>query len=817
MSRRRPLGAGGVAFLVAAVLAAIALVIRADAQNAERVEAVGWARAGELDRAIARLQELRVAYPQDIPIAADLATILQWAGRDREMLEVFETIGPDAAPDYALLAAARAARATGDLRRAEVYLERGAQRFPLEGPWDLLRALVYVDGRRFEEARGLLLDLYGPEPSDVDGLLARAYLAAQARELPDALRFYTGVIRLRPENREALRGRLLALEALGGPFRAEELSETPPGLLDARERARVAGTKAATVVTWGRLPVADPRQRFDATDRAIAMLEQQIAGLRGQAPPDAPALERARLDLLVAYRDRSRMTDAVALYEALREEGVTVPAYARLSAASAYLYLERPEIAHDIYRSIVDENPQYSEIRFNAHVGLFYALVELERFRDAYAVIDALDREQAAMVGYLGGGAAVPNEMKSGAAVTAALARFYGGQLAEAWGRLSHMAGRAPAAGWLQSDTATVARARGWPRQALGRVEPWLAVTPDDVDLRLNRAGSLLALRRYPEAGTEIESLSALYPESKSVQDLQREWDAYRMWEWVTRVEPSYGSEPTIEEPGLSVETRLWSPPIGHYWRVTAAYRYATQEFEEGQETWHRTAAGLEYRGPALRAFAELTYNESTEDGIGGRAEVDWTPTDHLSLWTMGEIFSRDTPLRALRNGTTADAVEVAVRYRFHESTAAGLSWRLMDFSDGNIRHEFFPRFTQRVLDWPGFTVTASAELYVSTNTRSDVAYFSPEHIFTPTLSLVAEHVAWRRYRRSFVHALTLTGGGTFQEGFDGAPIGVVAYEHRWRFGPRIELSYGILLASRVFDGDREAEVAGFTQLGVRF
>jgi biofilm PGA synthesis protein PgaA len=289
------------------------------------------------------------------------------------------------------------------------------------------------------------------------------------------------------------------------------------------------------------------------------------------------------------------------------------------------------------------------------------------------------------------------------------------------------------------------------------------------------------------------------------------------MWEWVTRVEPSYGSEPTIEEPGVSVETRLWSPPIGHYWRVTAAYRYATQEFEEGQETWHRTAAGLEYRGPALRAFAELTYNESTEDGIGGRVEVDWTPTDHLSLWTMGEIFSRDTPLRALRNGTTADAAEVAVRYRFHESTAVGLAWRLMDFSDGNVRHELFPRVTQRVLDWPGFTVTASAELYVSTNSRSDVAYFSPERIFTPTFSLVAEHVAWRRYRRSFVHALTLTGGGTFQEGFDGEPIGVVAYEHRWRFAPWIELSYGILFASRVFDGDREAEVAGFTQLSVRF
>ncbi len=804
------------AILLAAAPVWLVPATGAHAQNAERVEAVMWARDGELDRAIARLRELRVAYPQDVPIAADLAVILQWAGRDREMLEVFETIGLEAAPDYALLAAARAARATGELARAEGYLEVGAWRFPGEAPWELLRALVYVDGGRFEKARKLLLELHGPEPADVDALIARAYLAAQARELPDALRFYTEVIRLRPENREALRGRVMALEAVGGPFRAEELAQTPPGLLDAMERARVAGTQSAMRLAWGRLLVADPRRRFDETDRAIAALEAQTAGLEATASLDVPALHRARFDLLVAYRDRSRMTDAVTVYETLRREGIAVPAYAGLSAAAAYLYLERPEIAHDIYRSVVDARPTDGEVRFEAHLGLFYALVELERFPDAYAVIDALDREQEAFVGYVGGGTG-PNELKVTTAVTAALARFYGGQLAEAWDRLSPMATRAPAASWLQADTATVARVRGWPRHSLALVEPWLSVSPDAEYLRISHAASLLALRSYPEAEAAIESLHDVYPENKLVQDLRRARDLHRMAEWVTRVEPSYGAEPTTDGLGLVVETRLWSPPVGDYWRVTGAYRYATVDLEEGREMFHQTAAGLEYRGPALRAFAELTYNESTENGIGGRAEVEWTPTDHVSLSAVGEIFSKEPPLRALKNGVTADAAEVAGSYRFHESREAGLAWRFMDFSDGNVRHEFFPRVTQRVLYWPGFTVDATVRLYVSTNSRTDVAYFSPERIFTPTLSLVTEHLAWRRYRRSLVQALTATGGGTFQEGFDGKPIGAIAYEHRWRLGPRFEFSYGILFASRVFDGDREQEVAGFTQLSMRF
>ena len=609
----------------------------------------------------------------------------------------------------------------------------------------------------------------------------------------------------------------MALESLGGPFRAGELAQATPDLINRAERTRIAGSQSAMRLAWGRLPVADPRRRFDETDRAIAMLEGQVVKIMGETPLDVGALQRARLDLLVAYRDRSRMTDAVSVYEALQKEGITVPAYSRLSAAAAYLYLEQPQIARDLYQSVVDEQPRYTELRLEAHLGLFYALVEMERYRDAFAVIDALDKEQALYVGYLDSREAVPNESKLTTSVAAALARFYGGQLAEAWDRLSPMAARAPAASWLQSDTATVARARGWPRRSLEMVTPWLSVSPEDPDLRLNYASSLFALRRYPEAGKEIASLYDLYPENKAVQNLQREWNVHRMWEWISRVEPSYGSEPNAENLGLVAWTRIWTPPIADYWRVTASYRYASQDFDEGRETYHRTAAGLEYRGPALRVFGEVTYNESSEDRVGGRGEIEWTPTDELSLSAVGEIFSQETPLRALRNGVTANAVELGGAYAFHESRSAGLTWRLMDFSDGNVRNEFFPRFTQRVIDRPLFTVAATVELYVSTNTRTDVPYFSPERIFTPTVSLLAEHVTWRQYRRSFAQTLTLTVGGTWQAGFDGAPIGAVAYEHRWQFGLQWELTYGVLFASRVFDGDREAEVDGFVQLNMRF
>ena len=790
------------------------------AQNAERVEAVEWAREGHYARAIERLRELRVQYPGDVPIISDLAVILQWAGRDRESLEVFDAIGPDAAPDYALFAAARSARGLGEFDRADRYLQRGIARFPDEQQWPILRALVYVDAGRFDDARRVLTASYGTDPSDVEALLAWAYLSAQSQDLPAALRYYAEVLKQRPENREALAARVMILEALGAPFRAAELGREPADLLNRAERDRLAETQSAMLLRWGKLAVADPARRFDATDRGIAALEQRITELeaRTEAPTERDViLQRVRFDLVVAYRDRVRMQDAVAVYERLRRDGVTVPAFSRLSAASAYLHLEDPETARELYQSVVDENPQDAETRFEAYLGLFFAWVELERYDRAYAVIDQLERDNPPFRRFRDTGANVANDLGATAAATAALARYYGGQLAESWDRLSRFAAAAPAASWTQADLASVARARGWPRRSLALIEPWVRAAPDDVNLQLGRATSLFDLRRYREAGVAIEELYAVYPENKSVRDMKLDWDAHRMWEWVTRVEPSSGSEPTSQEPGLAIETRLWTPPIANYWRLTGAYRYATENLEEGREEWHRGAAGVEYRGPSLRAFAELTYNEATEDGLGGRGELEWRPTDHVSVGAVGEIFSRDTPLRALRNGVTADAVELGAGYRFHESRQLGLSWRYMDFSDGNERHELFPRFAQRVVDQPRFTVTPLLELYYLTNSRTDVAYFSPEWLFSPTLSAVIEHVAWRHYRRSFVHALTLMVGGTFQSGFDGEPIGSVAYEHRWLLGRQIALSYGILVGSRVFDGDREQQVEGFVQICMRF
>ena len=122
--------------------------------------------------------------------------------------------------------------------------------------------------------------------------------------MPGALRYYTEVLKHHPENRQALAGRIMALEALGAPFRAQELAREPANVLGRAERDRIAETGSALMLRWGRLAAGDPARRYEATDRAIAVLERHVAELEARPGPPGPALQRARFDLLVAYRDR---------------------------------------------------------------------------------------------------------------------------------------------------------------------------------------------------------------------------------------------------------------------------------------------------------------------------------------------------------------------------------------------------------------------------------------------------------------------------------------------------------------------------------
>jgi biofilm PGA synthesis protein PgaA len=108
----------------------------------------------------------------------------------------------------------------------------------------------------------------------------------------------------------------------------------------------------------------------------------------------------------------------------------------------------------------------------------------------------------------------------------------------------------------------------------------------------------------------------------------------------------------------------------------------------------------------------------------------------------------------------------------------------------------------------PQFRLTGTAEVYGSTNARSNVPYYSPAADVSASIGLLAEHVVWRRYEHSLSEVVTLDGGWYGERHFAGGPIGNIGYEHRWRFDPWTELRYGITLGEHMYDG-RAARTIG--------
>jgi hypothetical protein len=88
----------------------------------------------------------------------------------------------------------------------------------------------------------------------------------------------------------------------------------------------------------------------------------------------------------VALRQRERWADAVAETQELRADGDQIPPYVREAEADSLLALRRPGEARFGYEAVLSADPELRE----AHFGRFFALVEEDNFRAAFAEIDAL-------------------------------------------------------------------------------------------------------------------------------------------------------------------------------------------------------------------------------------------------------------------------------------------------------------------------------------------------------------------------------------------------------------------------------------------
>ncbi len=770
----------------------------------QREAAALKARAGRMVEAQTELRTIVASGADTDGLAAmDLVTLLQQDGKHTEAIVAFEASSLAEPPDYALLAAARAYRDVQRYGDAERIARQGLERFPTQTTWPLLLSVVLSDAGRPREAIQLLRQVIARRAPPVERLLAEAYAWRRAGDPYKALSLHTAAAKLVPENREVRVEAAALMQAEGAPFGAAEITGT---------HQPFAADEAAAMVRWGaQVRPPEPEHRFDGTDAALVRLDALLAALP-PLPAEAALRRRLCLDRMVALRDRVRMGEVIAEGEALRADA-PLPQYAEEAFADALLYVRRPEEALAAYRRVLAQSPNSVEARY----GQFYSAVELEDFTTAYATIDAMVVDEPIWRGYRDDPSRYTNSERASAEVTAAQGRFYGNQLGDAWVRISGIADAAPANGSARLALYQIANARGWPRRATAEGEIAASLGPHAVGSKIALIEVAIANYRFSDAQQMMKDLLTLYPENTAVQRLARDLDAKQRWLIELEVKPSdsEGGGANASGRSLTTQAKVTTPPIHDNWQLFASHDYANARPPEGFVERSRVSAGFQWHIPSLTASLYPSLSSGTLSRAGGGGTVDWSVTDEVRLAFAGELYSWDTPLRAVLNGITSNEYATKASYRWHESRSLAASFAYQPFSDGNRRFAGGVTYKERLINLPGFDLTGSAEAYASNNSRRDAQYYNPSHDLSLTGGLLGEHVLWRRYENSFVQALKVDGGRYSEGGFPDNWIATINYEHRWRFDPLTEFRYGVMLSRRVYDGSVEKSatlVIGLTQ-----
>jgi len=767
----------------------------------ERETAVGLARAGQVEQAIKQLRALLASGSSDPLVPLDLAVILAQNGQAAEAIATYEKAHPVRPPSYALAAMTRAYRDLKQFDQAAALGRSGMQRFPGEAVWPILLALILADQGRAAEATAMLGAGAASQAPEMERLLAQAYVDRRAGRPFDALREYETVLAREPKHAEARDAAIAILQEIRAPLAAARMASGPAAL-------PLAADVAAAMVRWGPLDTQDyAHHRFDAVDRAITELDRLIA--RAEAEGNNAITVQLRLNRIVAYRDRVRMAEAISEAGALRAAGITLPPFAREALADALIAMRQPEAARHEYEAVLLADPGNRD----AKIGRIYATVELEDFASAYAQADELLKQSPVWLRYRDDPGRHPNEDFINALILAIAVRYYGNQPDEAWQRMAPERDGAPRNPFLRLLAASIMNARKWPRMAEEENKIALGLSPTLLAAQLGVAQSALGRNRMEEARKEITELAALYPEKRSVQQLNTDLAAQTGWLLEADVRPSNergGGQFGNAGNELNASVNVQSPLIDDWWRLSGSYSYDNSHPPEGFVDIKRASAGVHLVLPDIGGNIAISQTFGAVSRTGFTGSASWNPDDQLGFALTAERISSESPLRGLLQGITADLVSSRFTYTWNElrSASAGLSW--LPFSDGNQRFSLDTRYSEKIVEEPHFDLALQGELYGSTNSGKNAPYYNPVADGSVTAGILAEHTIWRRYEDSLVQALTLNGGLYGQRGFEGGTLWTASYELRWRFDPWTELVFGISFSQRMYDGEAAHDTGAF-------
>lgn len=755
-------------------------------------QAVADARKGDYSNALSMMEKALSISDRDPTIIYDYIVILFWAGRADDAVKEYETLPPESEkPAYVQTAVAKCYRDQKQFEKAGFIYEAAIKINPSDTKAIAGLALTLIDRHDYTNALNVATSALSSNPDNIDLLFATAFAYQENKDFIMALKTYDHLLERDPANPDVINLKTRLLSDIGACSPAQEFADTQKEFITTETKVYLASNMAAKRINWGEHSIA------------TNIFAELIAG-----EPEPMQRLRPRFDRILALAAMEKMDEVIEEYEPLVETGINIPYWIHDAAANAYLFQRNPKKAIELYKKVLELKPD----RFDTRLGLYFAYIETEQFKEAGKVRDQLDKETPEWV--ITRGVSRYNWNKQRVDMEEGWWLLYQNRLKEGEAFFNTMQDKAPANLATRNGIGTAAAWRGRPHQALEEFDVLITMAgqqpyevPDyvqerEISAKNARTTALNECYLKKEARSYGAELLARNGNNLHTQRINRQLNIDDSTEFYLDVLW------TDENPGVRddyIYAQLTQPittdlDLYAFWLNRRTFSQNENNFFEYKRAGFGANMNLI---PQITVKGELSKDRNSSSDKGISTRLTYRIDDYWSMEAGHNTFSLDVPIRARAEGLTGKQTDGAIIYRSSELFNARAVYSLNRLDDSNENASYSLYAERGLITRAHWKTRLFAEASESMNSRTDVNYFSPKTTTTYALTHLIDHTIYRRYERSFVHRLYLGIGQFDQSLYSPDFIWHGRYEQDYAFSEKTVLLWGVNFQRRFYDSEQ--------------
>ena len=783
------------------------------------------ARKGNYTPAITALQDQIKLNNTDQIAIADLVTVLGWAQRWEEALSEGRRLNTQNAPVYGIKALALAAKRLEQKQLAlELYETAITRSLPnIDYNLQAARLLMLCEMNKcligINDSEKLLASLLKPEPAYTHELLialARAYISLDRKA--EALAIYQRILQITPQNTEIAKEQIFLLSSMRATLLAKQLQLESVSQFSEEGLRSISQEVLSQKIRFGYSELGLYWDKTRANANQLAIEESFKLKLANELANDfnSRLSRNSDWDRLIALRDGSQATTVIAEYQMMRKkanESNTVfepPSYAIATVADAYLYNKQPHQAIEMYKQALTQLKAGEEINNDWQLSLVYAYLDNNNYKDALTLVNQVLGKTSPIKNKNIAGLEGINPQYTQWRVMEILVYLYSDMLPKANELINKFREIGPYNTEIRNAQASLSQSYGLNRLALDQYTAISVDNPHDLSSRASLVGILLANREFKLARVQLNELTQIFPNSGSVQRVAKDMTVHDSIEISTTVNAT-GRD--LKRPNdlnidnakeLKIATEIKSASINENFKISG-FVFDRSLKGADQTIQDRTSGMALYMiQPEYLVSTNINRSSLLKPKLGSAISATWLASDYVQYNGKIEIASTETPLRALNIGTKANVASLGIIYKTDDSQVWSSNAEVWKFSDDNIRRVLSVSQKQRLNYHPTLRVHSRVTAAYSSNTNSNVNYFSPRQDLLIEGELEVDHLMWRDYEFSARQHVWASIGNYAQYSFGNRTNWSLRYAHEWRNDPLWSFTYGIGLNQHHFDGNRE-------------